>query len=240
MTKKEIIERGYIDQYVLGLTSEQESEEVERLALLYPEVQEMINSARNQLCSTFNRKLTQPALRSSFLSKRRVLLWSGIIISFFSIGFCVLCREHLSLVHDYSIQSEKLAQERAKVSQLAGYSKIASEDADFLHALGTRRILMKGCGLTPNAEVMVFRSVYTGKTKLRVIDLPELPSGQKYQVWAHKPDSENQMIGELSAPLRFDSLYTMEPVFQYATLQITSLDPATNQSQPICLATSGK
>ncbi len=240
MTKKEIIERGYIDQYVLGLTSDQESEEVERLALLYPEVQEMINIARNKVCSSFNRKLTQPALRSSFLSKRRVLLWSGIIISFFSIGFGVLCREHISLVHDYSIQSEKLAQEKAKVSQLASYTKVASEDKDFLHALGTRRILMKGCGKSPNAEVMVFRSVYTGKTKLRVIDLPELPAGQKYQVWAHKPNTEDQMIGELIAPLRFDSLYTMDPVHQYSAFQITSIDPVTNQSQPVCLATSGK
>ncbi|MDQ3016422.1 MAG: hypothetical protein M3R25_06870 [Bacteroidota bacterium] len=240
MTKKEIIERGFIDQYVLGLTSERESEEVERLALLYPEVQEMINTTRNKVCASFNRKLTQPALRSSFLTKRRMMLWSGIIISFFSIGFCVLCREHISLVHDYSIQTERLAQEKAKVIQLASFSKEAFEEADFLHALGTRRILLKGCGKTPNAEVMVFRSVYTGKTKLRVIDLPELNEGQKYQVWSLHPDAPDKLIGELVAPLRFDSLYSMDPVMQYAALQITSPDPATNTPKAICLATSGK
>lgn len=240
MTKKEIIEKGYIDQYVLGLTSEEESMEVERLAHLYPEVQQQINEARQQICGKFNRNLTQPALRSSLLSKRRVMLWCGILVSFFSIGFCVLCREHFSLKQDYSIQSRQLAQEQAKVNKLASYTKMATADADFMHALGTRRIRLKGCDKTPEAEVMVFRSVYTGIMKLRVIDLPELPEGHKYQVWARQPVTGQQLIGELLPPLRFDSLYHLDPVAQFSSLEITSMDPGTNQSRPVCLATFNK
>lgn len=238
MTRKEIIEKGYIQQYILGLTSEQESAEVERLALLYPDIQERINQARNEVCSSFNRNLTKPAMASSFLTKRRVLLWSAIIISFFSIGFGVLCREHLSLVHDYDRQARQLAMEQAKVSRLASFNKVASEDADFLHAIGTRRIRLKGCGKTPDAEVMVFRCVYTGKTKLRVIDLPELKAGDKYQVWMQHPEMPDKLIGELEAPLRYDSLYALEPVHKFSSLQITSMDPATNTARPVCLATT--
>lgn len=240
MTKKEIIEKGYIDKYVLGLTSEEESGEVERLALLYPEVQEQINEARNTICSKFNRNLTEPALRSSFLTKRRVMLWSGILVSLVCLGFLILCSEHFSLKQDYSVQSERLAQEKAKVSKLASFSKIVEEEADFLHALGTRRIRLKGCDKTPDAEVMIFRSVYSGVMKLRVIDLPEIRDGQKYQVWAQQPETEDLLIAELISPLRYDSLYNMDPVLHFSALQITSADPVTGKALPICLATINK
>ena len=240
MTKKEIIEKGYIDKYLLGLTTEEESSEVERLAVLYPEIQQEINTARNTICSKFNRNLTEPALRSSFLTKRRVMLWSGIVVSFFCLGFFILCQEHFSLKQDYTIQSRRLAQEQAKVSKLVSSHKIASADAEFLNALGTRRIRLKGCDKTPEAEVMVFRSVYTGVMKLRVIDLPELPDGTKYQVWAHRTGDDDLLIGELSSPVRFDSLYSLEPVQQYSALQITSLNAETKASLPVCLATFHK
>ena len=240
MTKKEIIEKGYIDKYLLGLTTEEESREVERLAVLYPEIQQEINTARNTICSQFNRNLTEPALRSSFLTKRRVMMWSGIVVSFFCLGFFILCQEHFSLKQDYTIQSRRLAQEQDKVSKLVSYNKIASADAEFLNALGTRRIRLKGCDKTPEAEVMVFRSVYSGIMKLRVIDLPELPDGTKYQVWAQRTGDDDLLIGELSSPVRFDSLYSLEPVHQFSALQITSIDPETNTSLPVCLATFHK
>ncbi|MEO5906030.1 MAG: hypothetical protein ABIQ11_04855, partial [Saprospiraceae bacterium] len=222
MTKKEIIENGYIDKYLLGLTTEEESSEVERLAILYPEIQQEINTARNTICSKFNRNLTEPALRSSFLTKRRVMMWSGIVVSFFCLGFFILCQEHFSLKQDYTIQSRRLAQEQDKVSKLVSFNKMASEDAEFLNALGTRRIRLKGCDKTPEAEVMVFRSVYSGIMKLRVIDLPELPEGTKYQVWAHRTGDDDLLIGELLSPVRFDGLYNLEPVRQFSALQITS------------------
>ncbi len=237
MTKKELFEKGLIDQYVLGLTSDEENTEVERLANLYPEIQVQINEARNAIFSKFNRNLTQPVLRSSFLTKRRVILWSGLLVSLFSIGFCVLCREHFSLKENYTVQSEKLAREQEKVIQLASFSRMADEQANFLHDAGTQRVKLKGCDNYPEAEVMVFYAEHTGKMKLRVIDLPILPSGHHYEVWSHVSEQEHLQVGQLWPPVRFDSLYTLSPALDVATLEITSVDPYTMQSTPVCIAT---
>ncbi len=237
MTKKEIIENGWVEKYVLGLTTEEESSEVERLANLYPEIQENINIARNKICSKFNRSLTQPALRNSFMNKRKMMILTIVIVSLFSFGFVYLCRENFFLQAIYSEQSRKLAQEQAKVSQLVSSTK---ERSDFLHSTDTRRIKLKGCGDYPDSEVMIFQSARTGRMMLRVIDLPELPVGYYYEVWAQQPDKQDHLIGLLEPPLRFDSLYRLDATLYSSGLQINSIDPVTHKSLPVCLASLNK
>lgn len=234
MTRKELIERGYIDQYVLGLTTEEESTEVERMANLYPEIQLQINDARHKLCSNFNRKLTQPALRNTFMTKRRIILWAGLVVSFFSIGFCFLCREHFYLQENYTMQQQQLAREKAKVIQLASFTRMASEQSDFLHSPETDRIKLRGVESFPEAEVMVFQNRNEGKMMLRVIDLPELSPGQYYEIWVSQPEKGNYKIGQLFPPVRFDSLYSLAPSMDWATLEIVSFDPVAMTTTPVC------
>lgn len=236
MTKKELIEKGLIDQYVLGLTTEEESYEVERIAILYPEIQVQINEARQLIYTKFNRDLTQPAIKTSSTIKRRVILWAGLVVSFFSIGFCFLCRDHFTLQEDFTEQHEKLVREQAKVIELASFSKKVTEQALFLQSPGTQRIKLHGCENYPEAEVMVFQCENTGKKLLRVIDLPLLPEGRHYEVWAQQPDSMSTLIGQLKPPISFDSLYTLSPVTNCASLEITSVNPRTKASTPVCVA----
>jgi hypothetical protein len=236
LTKKELIEGGWIDKYILGLTSEEESHEVERLANLYPDIQEEINGSRSRLCGKFNRSLTQPALRHSFITKRRVLYGSGIVVLLITSGFLFLCREHFTLMRDYTSQREKLAQEEARVNQLASLTKMASEKSKFLHAKQTKRIKLKGCEQTPEAEVVVFQCKLSGKMMLRVVDLPELVSGQHYEVWARQPDETNRLIGKLMSPIRYDSLYILDSSLHSTVLQISMMDTIAMHSEPVCIA----
>ena len=240
MTRKELIERGYIDQYVLGLTTDDESAEVERMANLFPEIQEQINSARHRLCSSFNRNLTKPVLANSALTKRRVIIWSGVIISLFCISFFLLCHRHYLLQEEYTQQREQLAREHARVTELASFSKMASEEANFLHAPGTQRIKLKGCDNYPEAEVMIFHCENTGRMKLRVIDLPSVAPGQHYEVWGHQPGHEDLLLGTLIPPVRFDTLYSLEPLRDCDVLEIHSVDPYTMRSSRVCMASLQK
>jgi hypothetical protein len=240
VTRKELLEKGYIDQYVLGLTTDEENTEVERLANLYPEIQEQINSARHRICSNFNRNLTRPALSSSLLTKRRVLLWSGLVVSFFSIGFCFLCREHFSLQENYTMQQEQLNREKAKVIQLASFTRMASEQSNFLNDADTKRIKLKGSEDFPEAEAMVFYCEKTGKMMLRVIDLPGMPRGRHYEVLARTDDSNAIKVGELTVPVRFDSVYSLDAVPYWEALEITSVDPYMMDSVSVCSAAVNK
>lgn len=237
MTKKELIEEGWIDQYVLGLTTAEESAEVERLAALYPDVQDQINQARNKLCGSFNRSLTRPALRHSFLTKRRVITVSAIIVLSVLGGFAYLCKEHFTLRKDYTSQCQKLEQEKAKAEQLAFVSKQVSERSRFVNSNTTKRIKLKGCDAAPEAEVLVFHCRLTGKMMMQVIDLPLLPEGQHYEVWAQHPDQPDTKVGQLQSPVRYDSLYILESTSNYIALQISSVDPVNRIYEPVCLAT---
>ena len=240
MTKKELIEGGWIDKYVLGLTSEEECYEVERLASLYPEIQEQINQSRNRLCGKFNRNLTQPALRHSFLTKRRILIVSSLTVIAVLAGFSILWKEHFSLKKDYDSQSEQLAEEHAKSEQLAAHSKIATERSTFLNSITTERIKVKGCESTPDAEVVVFKCRLSGKMMLQVLDLPSLSSGHHYEVWAQHPDSTDRMIGLIQPPIKYDSIYVLDTALHYSSIQITDVDTNNNFSQPVCMASVNK
>lgn len=75
---------------------------------------------------------------------------------------------------------------------------------------------------------------------LQVVDLPELPSGSHYEVWAQHPDLNDRLIGKLNPPIRYDSLYVLDTALHYTTLQINSIDPVRLLSEPVCMATIKK
>jgi hypothetical protein len=240
LTRKELIEGGWIDKYVLGLTSEEESNEIERLASLYPEVQDLINGARNKICGNFNRNLTRPALMSSFLSKRRVMLGSASVVLVVLAGFAFLWREHFSLRENYFSQCEKLAAEQAKVDQLSNVTRMVSERSSFINSSTTERIKVRGCESTPDAEVLLFQCKLSGKMMLQVIDLPQLPEGHHYEVWTQHADNTDRMIGVIEPPIKYDSLYVLDSALHFSSLQITDVDIINNSSEPVCMASVKK
>ena len=240
MNKKELIEEGWIDKYVLGLTSETESDEVERLASLYPDVQAEINHCRSKICGKFNRNLTQPALRHSLLTKRRVLYASGITVLLLLTGIAFLYKEHCSLRDSYHLQAQQLADDEAQLIRFTSFSRIKNDRSNFLHAPQTNHIKLKGCDFTPDAEVMVFQCRMSGRMMLSVIDLPELKSGQYYEVWAQNPDQDDRLLGKIIPPIRVDSFYILDTALHFKSLQITAMDPVSLQSEPICMAAVSK
>ena len=240
MTKKELIEGGWIDKYVLGLTSEEESSEIERLASLYPEVQEQINGARNKMCGKFNRNLTRPAMMSSFLTRRRMLIGSTSIVFFALAGFIFLWQEHFSLRKIYVSQCERLEEEKAKADKLALVSRKVSERSSFVNSSTTERIKVRGCESTPDAEVILFQCKLSGKMMLQVIDLPQLPIGHHYEVWMEQEDSTDRMIGLIEPPIKYDSLYVLDSALHFSSLQITDVDMVNNSSEPVCMASARK
>jgi hypothetical protein len=236
LTRKELIDGGWIDKYILGLTSDAESHEVERLATIYPDVQEEINRTRTRLCGKFNRGLTQPALRHRFVTKRRLLYGSAFVIILLCGGLLWLWKAHFALKQEYQTQQEKLEEDEAKLTQFAALNRVAADNSEFLHKDDTKRIRLAGCGATPDAEVMIFQCMESGKMKLRVIELPALANGHYYEVSAHKGDTVKEMLGRIYAPVRYDSLYVLNASLPDAGLRINMVDPSAKSTTPVCLA----
>jgi hypothetical protein len=230
-----LIDGGWIDKYILGLTSEAESHEVERLATIYPDVQEEINRARTQICGKFNRGLTQPAMRTRFITRRRLIYGSAFVILLLSAGLFWLWNKHFTLKQEYLSQREKLEEDEARLSQFAALHRVAADNAEFLHKDDTRRIRLAGCGATPDAEVMIFQCMESGKMKLRVIELPELQRGNYFEVSAHHGDTMNEMLGRIYPPVRYDSLYVLNATVPSVALRIDMVDPETRSAVSVCL-----
>ncbi len=236
VTKKELIEGGWIDKYVLGLTSEEENLEVERLAHLYPDIQDQVNATRKKICGSFNRKLTNPVFHNSFITKRRVLRGSAFIVFVSLAAFGFLWWKHFDLKETYNFQCEKSAADQAKLAQMSSFSQKVSERSAFINSATTERIKVKGCESTPDAEVLVFKCKNSGKMMLQVVDLPALPEGQHYEVWTQWNDSTSHMIGMIELPIKYDSMYVLNSDLNYTLLQITAVDPVLNFSHPVCMA----
>jgi hypothetical protein len=238
LTKKELLEGGWIDQYVLGLTTEAENREVERLAHLYPEVQEEINKARERLCSSFNRNLTRPAMRHAFLTRRNLKLVSALAVIGALVAIGLMWRENTFLARDYRTQCDNLAREKALNRALAARQRLAGEAAQFVNAENTRRIQLRGCEDTPEAEVVVYKCVLSGKMMMRVIELPQPPEGGHFEIWARGPGTDKP-VGRLIPPIHYDSLYVLDTALNSTALAITAVDPARKSREPVCLAAIG-
>ena len=236
MTRKELLDGGWVDRYVLGLTDESESREVERLAGLYPDIQEEINRARGRLCSSFNRRLTRPALRSAFLSRKNLRLAFGLVVAASILVIGVTLWRHLDLWRTYKAQCASLEQERARSQALADRNRTADQLAQFVNAKNTERIQLRGCEDAPEAEVVVYRCLLSGKMMMRVIELPVIGDGRHFEVWA-RGDGTERLVGKLMPPIRYDSLYVLDTALHSQALAITSVDPVRNLVEPLCLAT---
>ena len=162
---------------------------------------------------------------------------SAVMVSLFALAFFFLYSRHYLLQEEFSEQSKILAREKARVTQLASMSNIEKDEASFLHAPNTQRIKLKGVENYPEAEVMIFHCEETGRMELRVIDLPNLPKGQHYEVWGHQPDKDDILLGQLMPPVRFDSLYSLEAMRNFDVLHIQSVDPYTMRTTQVCTAT---
>jgi len=236
VTRKELFDGGWIDRYVLGLTDESESREVERLAGLYPDIQEELNQARGRLCSSFNRRLTRPALRQAFLSRKNLRLAFGLVVAASMLVIGVTLWQHLDLRRTYKAQCASLEQERARSQALADRHRTADQLAQFVNAENTERIQLRGCEESPEAEVVVYRCLLSGKMMMRVIELPAIEDGRHLEVWA-RGNGPERLVGKLFPPIRYDSLYVLDTALHSQALAITSVDPVRRLAEPLCLAT---
>lgn len=236
MTRKELLDGGWVDRYVLGLTDESENREVERLAGIYPDIQEEINRARGRLCSSFNRRLTRPALRDAFLSRKNLRRAFGVVTVLSALVIGITLWQHLDLRRTYQAQCAYLEREKALNQALADRHQAADQTARFVNAEHTERIQLRGCDETPEAEVVVYRCLLSGKMMLRVIELPGIEAGRHFEVWA-KGGGPEHLVGRLYPPIRYDSLYVLDTALHSTALAITRVDPVQKLAEPLCLAT---
>lgn len=208
MNKEQFLKSGLIEQFVLGITSPEEAAEVERYAATFPEIQEEIIQLREAVEDYAKQYAIEPptgtkdaildeidTIQSSTYTDPSSSSWLGWLPMAAIIASVILAFNF----YQKKNQAEKLLFEAE--NQLVAFQKECKEEKArlqstqnryaFLTNKATQAVNIRGTGLSPDANVVVYYNSEEESALLNVIHLPVPPPGKTYQMWA---DVEGVMI----------------------------------------------
>ncbi|MCO6476904.1 MAG: anti-sigma factor [Phaeodactylibacter sp.] len=218
MDKEKFLKSGLLEQYVLGLTDEKESEEVERYAEAFPEIQAEIKALRKavddyarqyavmppeELKARVNKEDTEKMAadrREPEKADKRTASEEG------SRWATWLARGTMALliVLSLSFYQGKVAAGR-KYQELSREYRAFQHDCSrqqaqleelldiyaFLNHEQTIPVRLESTGLAAGAEAIAYLNTIQKKVFINPTNLPAPPNGKTYQMWA---DVEGKMI----------------------------------------------
>ena len=213
MDKDRFYKSGLIEQYVLGLTTEEENAEVEKYAEAYPEVKQEIREMRSAIESYAQKHAIPPPdnLKDKVMSEvgkdsrpsDYQASSKGGTISRPLFGFALAAvvglvflaglfyRRGIQTENKYDrLLSEYLALEETCDEQHRACTKMEKVFA-LLRQPDMEIIKLQGTSVAPKASAVVFLDQEGNSVYLDAQDLPPPPPGKQYQIWA---DVEGEMI----------------------------------------------
>ncbi len=249
MDKDKFLQTGLIEQYVLGLTNEEESKEVERYAAAYPEIQQEIKAMRNAL----DQYARQYAIMPPEELKGRVMedigeerapepsgtrsngYWSSIV------GIAAIVLIGLLAVLSASFYQGKLAAEsqyQSLSAQFDSFKEACEEEKErlrqvqqvyaFINHSATLPVALTGTSLAPEARSVAYINPQEQRAYINVSQLPPLPKGKTYQLWA---DVEGEMINMGVLQKEGAALQAVHYIGEAESLNIT-LEPEGGSEEP--------
>lgn len=189
MNLQEYISSGILEQYLLGLTSPEETAEVERMVIAHPEVKQALNSlseeyeqfVRSQavplrpgLKEEITREIaamkkSRPDLIPSYL--HWILFLLGLLAALY---FGVRANSLQSRLEQAGLQVDSLERQcQSRATLIALYQNPKN-----------RIVPLAGQPSAPEAVARIHWNQQSGETFLEVLNLPAPPSGKQYQLWA--------------------------------------------------------
>lgn len=208
MTKEEFIKTGLCEQYVLGLTTPEESELVEEMLLIYPELKGDCRGLENCMEKYARAHAIPPpaTLRKSVLSKIdemdamekaarnniSIPKWVAISAAASLIGllfFSFFAWDGKSAAeNEMAILSTEFQQFQKDCEQVEKDKMIFASQNLFLKDPNTTHIHLRGEG---NTLAIAYWNKNKDNAYLKLENLPPPPEGKTYQMWA---DIDNEMV----------------------------------------------
>jgi anti-sigma-K factor RskA len=239
LTIRELIESGNLELYVAQLLPADEAAAVEAAALAHPEVRAAIAEIEQSLEAYAQAQAIQPSadLKNRILEdlntpepspntaypKRGQSLLMGLVVG---LGFL-----SAFLLYQYFALQKNIEKAEAEKRALIDCQKSV---ADLKHTLdiirhgATRAIALNGLPLAPDAKVTVYWNTEVYETYLAIQNLPPLPKGKQYQLWAivnTKPVDAGLLTIEA------DTIQAMKPLEKADAFAIT-IEPEGGSAEP--------
>ena len=210
MVEKTHIKRALLEQYVLGLTTEEEGRQIEQYLVQNPviakevrESQEMMkdfaieyaikppNKLRRRVLSTVKETPKPSAKISPKLNSN----WLTGIAAIFALGLglmtFLLYQQQSNLQNQIGSLVNKVQQLENKNTQLVSQKAQINQQFTVLKDVNTSHVHLRGSSLSPKALIVVYWNEVDKNAYLNVVDLPEIPADKSLQLWA---DVAGEMI----------------------------------------------
>jgi len=208
MTKEEFIKTGLCEQYVLGLTTLEESKTVEEMLLAYPELKNNcvklegciekyarahaipppVNLKKSVLTKVNEIEALERATKNNiWVPKRLVYAVAASLVGLLVFSFSTWGGKS-KVESEMAILSADFQQFQEDCKQLENDKIIYASQNSFLKDLSTTHIHLRGKN---NYLAIAYWNENKENAYLKLENLPEPPAGKTYQMWA---DIDNQMV----------------------------------------------
>lgn len=203
MAKRQIIESALLEQYILGLTSETETREIEAYLDKNPSIAKEVRQ-NQKLMEGFAREFTAKAPRPhetnilhavredeqvipQDISKTQISWFKGIAVSF-ALGFGLLAfllfQQQANLENQLT-KLEGTVQKLQKENELLNQQKEQiNQQFAVLKDAKTNHVHLKGSELSPTSLIVVYWNEINQNAYLNLVNLPEIPANKSLQLWA--------------------------------------------------------
>jgi len=254
MNKDQFLASGLLEQYALGITSEEESALVEQYLSAFPEVRAEYTSMRKALDQYAKQYAIQPpeVLRNRVIEAvdyqharsqdnnepvpsgsngrfsrsgwSRFLVYTAILLM--GAGLFLLDRKADGLQQALSSQTVLLEACQEEKENLESSNTMFA----FLKHDQTQQVSIEGTPLSPEMRLIAYWNEATSKAYLNPVNLPAPPQGKQYQIWADV-DGEMISVGLLNPELPLDQLATISFIEKAESLNLT-LEPEGGSEEP--------
>lgn len=211
MRERNHIERALLEQYILGLTTEEECKEIEQYLAQNPVVAKEVEESQAAIERfAFDYAMDPPARlkgdvikavkhnNSTKLQEETSILnfnWITGIAATLALGFGLLTfllyQQKAQLNNQIAALENKVNQlETSKVKLVNQQGKIAQQFT-LLKDVSTNHVHLQGTELSPKALFVVYWNEATQTAYLNMVGLPEIPTDKTLQLWA---DVAGEMI----------------------------------------------
>lgn len=228
MDKQTFLASGLLEQYVLGITDPDETQEVERLLNVYPELHQEVTSMREAIKQyALQQDIPDPAKRTnepqrtSNVSTTKTygqIHWLSVVVLGALALLCVL-----SALRMRDLQEEN----KTLLSQLSTCESREKIIA-FLKDPQTQPVVLTKTSANSEASALVYWNKTSKKAMLNPFNLPKLPDDQQYQIWV---DVEGKMISIGLISTNLEKYQDLKYLDEATSLNIT-IEPLGGSAAP--------
>lgn len=210
MNKEEIISSGLLELYALGIASAEESKTVEECLSQYPELKDELSDIESSLedyaqanavqpsaqlkqkilgSIDINKESTVQRIEEEAISKPvektyripafyKMLAAASVVLL---IGSIIVA---ISFYNKYNSAQGDLQIAQQKLEQQDKFNQAMTSDINVMTDKNARNVVLNGTAMAPEALAKIFWMKNTGQVYIEPSNLPQVPEGKQYQLWA--------------------------------------------------------